>query len=741
MRKTKVYRPRRGLRFSNGRVGVHPQAGFVGNGSTIISVRPTKQKVNWATRKVDGPVISGSMMNSVIGPQLTNYNPSSIAISTSSYYIESSISMGRGYERQKLNAILLARPKSAIGRAAYPSTKTVDYYPDTTGQGGRNEYSPTGSFESPSWTHASIGKNTAFVQEIFSSSFRRETVTNNYFYSGTQAVENSPVPASASLFYSKNQRFQTITVKHTASALDIVVPTVGGIPVSGVFVPTTFVAASGVLVTIVTGTNGSRISSPQSPASIFVSVPVTGRLVDIRIWVELIHTSGSGKFFPLGNLGLSIRSPSVRWGGIAHPMMNDPQVFPLLPGALFRESSGEIVDFYRDSFLLWEGGNLFANDTGPDSGTVNNGSIPGMQGGTDTQRYPTWQKDRGMRTIFHDGASIANPRMLYTKTSPSGNFNGAPNASSLVAANSAYGCNVPWTSEGPVTAPYSLSGSPPQGWLNGAASTADVNEWPTTGVNYGANTLRPIYPLLDPLYGKKIITSETAWGGSSFIDTTLFRGNRPGLRGSEISGTWQFLICTAQNVAQNIYGTSGSMDCYFRQIRLEITYESSVASRPANIRNSFLANNPRRSGETYMYTMSGSSNLGGPDYFQNQIYTVSPGNSSIGRTFGLKLINSATLLGDNALGYKLSGALATIFGPNPSWLLDAQTGMPYIPMSSASLSPPSVSASINSLPPDQFINPRAILDTQRKLEDAVSDTNPQKRLVDLAVEFVSASSI
>ncbi len=741
MRKTKVYRPRRSMRFSDDPSGARPVASFVG-GPSLSRTRPTKAKINLALRKFDSIVISGSVMPAVrSAPDFTHPGQSPTTflpvVMTSSISIQGSVSFGRLYERGKYNAVLMGRPaQNSVGAPPY-STVVVD----SAGQ-------LTGTFVSPSWTHSSIGSNQAFVGVVLSSSFV-ETKTLNHFLSGTQALETTAVPASGNLFYSKNTRFKTIVVKHTASFFDTVIPTTGTVPVS-------FSASVGVICTSVTGALvPAQANSINNPATIFMNVPVSGRLMDVKIWVDLAHLSSAagGQTKPLAMLGISLQSPTVSWGH-AHPEYNDLnfKIQSQFPGAF----PTPYPNFYNSSFLLWEGNGQgpFAGMAfpGPDVGGV--GGDGDGHGGFNSSHYPSWDKDHGMRTVFTDGSPTPNPRHLYSPTSPSGNFIGAPNKSELLnitASAAAYGINVPWISEDVGfdpnnPAPYTAAGSPPAGWRTGPGGSNDINEWPTTGVNYGASTLRPLYPLLDAIYMKKTLGTERGYDGGVVPvpppTPDTWRGFRPGLRGTEISGTWKLMIVSSFN-SDN---TSANMAVIFRQARLEITYETPISAEPTRFRRSVVRHQPRRARfERYLFGISGSdaSNVGTSagtnlDYFRNDIYTLTPDDGEVGRTFGI-LLNSGSTTQDYALLYRLSGSLASISGNVPGWLLNNQFGMPMIPVSSASLVPPSVSASIVPSSALGTIFPRKVLDGARRLSDEANDVNPTRTLVQLAADFVSGS--
>lgn len=850
MKTTKVFRARRGMRFSNGPRGKAPPAGFIG-GFAITRTRPNASPVG----DVDTVGFSGSVMRVTAGVGADHRTISgSISYGRRSTRLNADANM-RGFNESRRASLTPGRQVSGGGDASYGFDPNIGYLSSGLADGNRpwdcviaareegsagngisfrfssvydtaisvlddlvnrvvnvkaagsgggtstmgeierhinassslvfvskpssfqdtilsSGFSPrTGSLiggrdvgqatiasgvisptvaSVPSWTNWHLGSSRAYVITPLSSS-RHETQILNYYRSGTELVESSPVPASAPLFYSKQNRLQTIVVKHTASFFDTVVP------YSGVIVPVSFAPLTGALLTAVTGANMPAIScSLRYPATIRIPVPVQGRLVDIKVWVEIIHLSGgTGKVYPLGTLGLALRSPNVQWGH-AHPVRNDP-VFTRAFGA----GAGSIVDidpdappdlyyppanFYRDTFLLWEGlGMCQDGQRGPGDSSDN----------AVDKFWPVWQRDRGMRTVFSDGAQIPNPRHL-TELSPSGsNYNGAPN--SYFGINSPFGMDVPWTSDRtifPATESRQAAGSPPPGWLSGPANTAAVNEWPTTGVNYGAEQLKPLYPLLESIYQKKSIGNEVPLIGSIVKSPVIgldlpqkpveeWRGFRPGLRGTEVSGTWELLIALPGALHEWNRDSAFENRVYFRQARLEITYETGVA--PATVRSSNRFS-PNRPGPMLVNRISGSAPMigdmgsGSWDGFVSENYVDVPQGAAIGRSYGLRLDDGSFNRTDYALVYRLSGSLADISGSAPGWLLNNPFGMPRIPESSASLTPPSMSESFVSRPSAAFFTPVKTLDGARRLADVAADFNPPKTLVQMASAFVSSSS-
>lgn len=697
MRKRRTYKPRRGVRFTHGRTG-GPAAGYIGGTITDIVT------------------LSGSVVTQLAQTDLP-YTGSLIISRTS---IGRSVTFGRDRDRRILNRSLLGIGQQALGPA--PSVVTAR------------------SYEVPSWANAHIANQSSVVLLLATGSTELRSL--NYATDGFRTLEDSPAPVSIPQYISKEARFRTIVVKHTASFFDTVSPLTGTVPSS-------FAAQTGVLCSTITGTNmAAQVSSENNPATISVSVPVSGRLVDIKVWVELTHlTGGAGRNRPLAQLGLSLRNPNLSFGH-AHPLYNDTK---------FQQQTDvqglpcPLPNFYKDTFLLWEGPGLGPAGGAEFPGEESAGTFD-LHGGFNTSKYPSWGKDRGMRTIFTDGARTPNPRHLYNHVSPSGNYLGAPNAADSLAINSAYGCNVPWTTDRTaITAvdpsTYIADGSPPKGWLNGPAQTADVNEWPTTGSNLGTNLLRPVYPLLDPIFVRKVIGTERTYDGG--LASTVappqpdtWRGLRPGLYGSEISGTWQLLIVNNSNGAS----ANDVMPLYFRQVRLEITYDS-LPSSMAFQRRAATRRKPGKDGEgRFLYAISGTdnSNTGtgagtDPDYFRTLIYTTIPGGSSSGRTFDLRL-NSGAIDPECALLYRLTGALADIVGSAPSWLLNNPFGVPAIPESSASLVTYVPYVNPQVAPPQQVIVPQKTLDGPTRLRDVARSINPPQTLVQLAADFASGSS-
>ncbi len=633
------------------------------------------------------------------------------------------------------------------------------------------------SSDVPSWTNVHLGQNAAFVVPTLSSSNHESQVLNLY-RSGTEALETTAVPASASLYYSKHGRYQHVIVKHTASALD----THRSSSYYSQYVlnnqtrpsiPWDFVPGKGTNVSHVSFSFNGGItwsdsrSSPFLPAVIPIDVPYSGKIVDIKVWIDIQHTSGSGLdpngvggfgSYPLGRLQIALKSPNVRWGH-AHPIYNDPNLkrifsseladFSVLSdaygGAFFGAPNGsfprQLWYLYESTFLLWEGPYPFSEGSlGPWDGDYHffNGTFHRHYG---TSRYPAWQRDRSMRVVFSDGAAIPNPRHLDGLPSPSASYNGAPNA--YFGLNCAYGFDVPWTSETEISGAgtYVLAGSPPKGWLTGPGGTPAVNEWPTTGVNYGADYIKPLYPLLDPVYQRKRYGSDIKRipdSGQSVFDPDKWLGYRPGLRGTEASGTWELII--ADNTVAGIF--EHNIPTYLRQFRLEFILESGSQTHLPHRGNSKLR--PRRSATPILaMTISGTdgfADLTGSwgNFLSDTYYLLDEQNNSseIGRTMGVAQLTGSQVVGDFALFYRLTGTLADLSGSYPGWLLNNGFGMPAIPLSSASLTEPGPQ-DIISIHPQDVITTRPLLDGALRLADAARDASAPQTRAEYAAEVAA----
>ncbi len=564
----------------------------------------------------------------------------------------------------------------------------------------------TGSI--PTWTNVHLGRNMAFVVPTLSSSDHEVRVLNMY-RSGSEALEQTAVPASASLYYSKNSKYSKVIVKKSASYFDTVAPTGYAKGVDDFYPPAQFVPGSGSLMTLISSSVAADMSTPYAPGVLLFDVPVSGKLVDISVWVELHHQSGSVPIMPLGSIGLGLKSPNVKWG-MGHPMLNfnDPSI-----GNIF--SNGLAYGAWKDTFILWEGPGALMLDQ------RTYGLGPNHFGYSDVrEQFPGWDRDLSMRTVFNDNAPVNNPRHNIPLGVGSGSYIGAPN--SALGINNAWGMAVCWTGS---------AGSPPNGWLTGPGGAAAVNEWPTTGSNLGATHVKPLYPLLDPIE----VTIPPGNYPTVFFGQKAspdkFVGTRPGLRGTEISGTWKLTFWTGNDDD----GTSDiQMPCYFRQARLEITYESHQPVGRIRADSSTGAHTP---GRRKIWQTSGSI-LSSFISSSNDIHVIDTERSSISRTFGVIMNTGSINLNGGALSYRLTGTLADYSGSAPGWLLNNEFGMPRIPLSSASLVPLS-DESVATVHPQDILVTRPLLDGAQRLSDAARDASPPLTRADYAAEVVTGS--
>jgi hypothetical protein len=182
-----------------------------------------------------------------------------------------------------------------------------------------------------------------------------------------------------------------------------------------------------------------------------------------------------------------------------------------------------------------------------------------------------------------------------------------------------------------------------------------------------------------------------------------------------------------------------------------LTYEEWQA--PTKIRND--SRRPRRNRSARIMSLSGTAVMVDPtgvgtlsifdiypwDYYTNHIENVADGGGEIGCTFGIQLNTGSFNRNECALVYGLSGALASISGTAPGWLLNNEFGMPRIPLASASLA-----EYVPNVPSEQrsvlaVLSQPKVLDGPRRLADVARAVNPPQTLVDLAADFVSGSAI
>lgn len=492
--------------------------------------------------------------------------------------------------------------------------------------------SPTSS---DSLTQARIGVSSqAFVAAPFSASQHEATVLGA-FLSGTQAIGSSPVPYSASLYYEKPRELRHVTWKLTASS------DWGG-----------YTTSLGQLIQSSASTTAPHIISISAPAG----ADEGGRIVDVKLWIEVTQVSGNNLMPPLGQFGIALRNPRVSWGH-AHPIRNY-----LKDGTAYGpfETPSE---FYRDTYLLWEPSGLYR-----DPSKARYGSLSGATDFSSTDdpaaHSPVWDRDMGMRTVFCDGAHTRNPRDIYQVYM--GEFAGvrqsqraysAPNFgfSPLGTTASMLGNGYPWYDDPDISSSFNngYTGAPPPGWLSGPGGTFAANEWPTSGSNVGPHFIRGVYPMLDDIYVRKLY-QLTALQVTDEVDKSItpkqywrdWIGFRPGLRGKEMGTRWEILFA---------HGLTGSgllsyVGTYFRQARLEFTYELTPGTKRSDMRP---PRSPRRSGVVpvkpglnLVSVISGSKDFAdlaaqgnaaasAPDFFISGIYVMSGHELEADRSIGI----------------------------------------------------------------------------------------------------------
>lgn len=571
-------------------------------------------------------------------------------IRTSSTDIEGDLNVRRSFERNLYDKLLLGQAlRVDVGQDIVATNPTA---------------------RPPSWTQHHAGINHSFVMTILSSSQHAKTNLNT-FKSGTEPLEVSAVPASGNVYYTKQSRFVKRMYKLSASA-DL-----------GTYVP-----ASGVYL----GT-GAFVHD------FVLNVPDRGKIRDIKVWVEMAHVSASqtsafdftpdtdATIGPLSMTAISLISPNVHFYS-AHPILNDGRMRDSINQSAFTKvGPGVIPPHAASSYLLWEGSVFFAADI------LTN----------DYRKFPTWNRDRHMRTIFSDNAVAYNPRHLEKVILHGGDvnslFDNAPNDSFLgFGSGLALGCDVPWmTDVRLIPGPHTSAGSPPAGWLTGPAGTNAAGEYATTGSNYGPEKIKPMYPLLDDIIAvKRTVTGDNDYIGIGTIGDGYpfyksWIGFRPGLRGTEVQGDWRLRIAMTGSGTNQIT----PQGAYFRQFRLEFIldvheddafYTKRRFPRKSNI--------GIKQGSRKLYaTISGTSgvptvSVPPADYYPNLIYYVS--KDEPWRTVGIT-DNSASF-SDTAVFTRLTGALADVYATSGHAAariayLSNEFGTPFIPLSSGSGTP------------------------------------------------------
>lgn len=213
----------------------------------------------------------------------------------------------------------------------------------------------------------------------------------------------------------------------------------------------------------------------------------------------------------------------------------------------------------------------------------------------------------------------------------------------------------------------------------------------TVGPSLGPNDIKPVFPLLEDIYQQLVVPTSP---DRQLPETKQLVGFRPGLRGTDIYGTWQFRFSTTPG----IFNTNGTADTvswaaltssqvYIRQLRIEFLVDSTSGYsdiqyfNPARERLYKRTSKGFRSGKNLIDIISGSQ-----WWDAGVSYVYSYQHPEYGRTVGITT-NEAD---DYAVFTRLTGALATALTGTPDWFLnppagEGMPGLPYIPLSSASL--------------------------------------------------------
>jgi len=225
----------------------------------------------------------------------------------------------------------------------------------------------------------------------------------------------------------------------------------------------------------------------------------------------------------------------------------------------------------------------------------------------------------------------------------------------------------------------------------GLAPNAD--EFNTVGYQLGPTSIRPVYPILDDIVVVKN-TDEVVYNPNAFSLSSPHAkivGSRPGLRNTEIFGTWRFLFGCSSSFNDSLgFVAENSSSLWVRQVRLEMIYDAAYPAieqlSSKNRRFSKPSIVPGREGLIQLSLVSGSCEwdvgLNSVDDYQSPDY---------GRSVGITADTSS--LPDYAVLTFITGNLYnSLASSNPSWFLtnslpdvSRPSGIPYIPDSSMSL--------------------------------------------------------
>jgi hypothetical protein len=386
--------------------------------------------------------------------------------------------------------------------------------------------------------------------------------------------------------------------------------------------------------------------------------------------------------------------------------------------------------------------------------------------------YAEFDTDIDMRTIFADGSRNVNPRNLSnlyasaTDVSPGsssfptvrlltqgdyysplsgavtifGNDNGFDNLNTITGHGGLIldqfhfltGANVPWMLD-PRVRPgtfgdrsYIQRGGVPPGWLTGlTGTTANTNEFATTGSQIGPNDIQPVYSMMDDIFVEKIVDETPIVSSAPALPSprqNKIIGFRPGLRGTEMHGIWQLLIGNNANY-DGSEGVTGSQrdGFWFRQLRLEFIYDTgqpltlpyASKARRFTKQNQVPFNNLRRRTEI----ISGSAEW---DIGINYVIVQQP--EEYGRTIGITDQTGSSV--DNfAVFTRITGTFADSLTGSQMGVFDTFLNnpfrTPYIPLSSGS----GIAPSFDPFTADDIATNRFIAQTSIFPKNIVGSSN------------------
>lgn len=438
------------------------------------------------------------------------------------------------------------------------------------------------------------------------------------------------------------------------------------------------------------------------PSTINLPISASGEVSDIRVWVEFVHDVRTLSSTGLQGVAIALRSPSTAFKA-AHPMWNSTQVssFPLTtdPTVLATTSSHgqkyvDVPSLLQNSYLLWAG--HLTQDSVLNS--INSAAV--------SSSYHEFDRDIDMRTVFWDGSPTTNPRDLSslfpnaTEDSPGATlgfnaFTGtllgkyrSPTYGAVASAlwpslsMSVTGAGAPWMVDNRMPGPAGTlaASSVPPGW---------EGTFTAPGQNLGPTTIRPVYPLLDDVHVNRISVNPNNTNPYFRVgpDKTTY-GYRPGLRHSQVSGSWQLLFGTAANTFDVALGFRSRQDAgiWLRQAKIELVYSQNRDAFSFTPSTARVYNRPAR--------VASSEGLGRESIISGSCawdvgvcYESNFVPADAGRTVSITDKNTT----DNyAVLTFITGNLYTSLSAagivEPSWYLNGNGfGTPYIPDSSMSL--------------------------------------------------------